>query len=260
MSNQAVCMTGTKKPQLSPKDRIIFALDYQSLNEAIPQIKKLKDHVGLFKLGLTLLLSEGLAKVIDQIQQITGGQKVFVDLKFSKATDIPQQMSGVSSVVVSESPAIEFVTVHTQDGEKFVKEVVEKLKRGTKVLGVTVLTSISEKEAKNLFDGSSVLDRVMELSKIANKAGCNGVVCSGHEVKSIKQAFGRDFIAVIPGIRPSWTKIPMDDQRRVMTPREVIVNGADYIVVGRPISLDKDPAGAADRISEEIAQALEQRE
>ncbi len=250
-------MLGTKNPQLSPKDRIIFALDFQSLNEATPYIKKLKGHVGLFKVGLTLLISEGL-RVIDLIQQMTGGQKVFVDLKFSKATDIPQQMEGVSSVLISGSQGIEFITVHTHEGEKVVKEIVNKFKNGTKVLGITVLTSLSENESQSLYN-ISVSDRVIALSTIAKKAGCDGVVCSGHEVKAIKERFGQNFIVVTPGIRPSWTKIPRDDQRRIVTPKEAIINGADYIVVGRPISWDKDPVGAADKITAEIAQALEKR-
>lgn len=246
-------MSGAQEPQLSPKDRIIFALDFQSLKEATPYVQKLKGHVGLFKVGLTLLISEGL-KVIDQIQQMTGGQKIFLDLKFSRATDIPQQMEGVSSLI-SGKPGIEFITVHTYEGEKVVREVVNKFKNVTKVLGITVLTSLSETESKSLY-GTPLPDRVMNLATAAKKAGCDGVVCSGHEVKAIKEEFGQNFIVVTPGIRPSWTKIKQDDQRRVMTPGEAIRKGADYIVVGRPVSWDKDPVGAADKIAQEIAQAL----
>jgi len=260
MSNQVACMSDTRKSKLSSKDRIIFALDFQSLKEATPLIRDLKDHVGLFKVGLTLLLSEGI-KVINQIQDITGDQKAktFLDLKLGNRNDIPNQMLGMLSVLISSSPGVEFITVHMMQGEKIVKEVVDKFKNETKVLGVTVLTSTSEEESKSLY-GTDVLDSVIALSNTAKEAGCNGVVCSGREVKAIKKLFGHGFITVTPGIRPSWSRIPNDDQRRVTTPREAIENGADYIVVGRPISLDKDPVGAADRISEEIAQALEQPE
>jgi orotidine-5'-phosphate decarboxylase len=249
-------MPHTKKHQLSPKDRIIFALDFLSLKESKPFIKNLKNRVGLFKVGLTLLLSEGI-KVIDKIHELTGGQKVFLDLKFTK-TDIPQQMLGVLSVMASGSRGIKFITVHTHQDEKNIREVVDKFKNGTKVLGVTVLTSVSGEESKNLL-GTDVLDSVITLSHTAKKAGCHGVVCSGYEAKAVRSMFGPDFIIVTPGIRPSWQRVSNDDQRRATTPKEAISNGADYLVVGRPIALDKDPAGAADKIAEEIAQALEQQ-
>src|SRR6266446_6767651 len=111
MSNQVACMSDTGKSKLSPKDRIIFALDFQSLKEATPLIRDLKDHVGLFKVGLTLLFSEGI-KVINQIQDITGDQKakVFLDLKLGNRNDIPNQMLGMLSVLISSSPGVEFMT------------------------------------------------------------------------------------------------------------------------------------------------------
>jgi len=250
-------MPRMKKHQLSPKDRIIFALDFLSLKESKPYIKSLKNRVGLFKVGLTLLLSEGI-KVIDKIHDLTGGQKVFLDLKFTK-TDIPQQMLGVLSVMASGSRGIKFITVHTHQDEKNIREVVDKFKNGTKVLGVTVLTSVSGEESKN-FLGTDVLNSVIALSSAAKKAGCHGVVCSGYEAKAVRKMFGPDFIIVTPGIRPAWHRVANDDQRRATTPKEAIINGADYLVVGRPIALDKDPAGAADKIADEITQALEQSE
>jgi orotidine-5'-phosphate decarboxylase len=246
-------MTKTKNSKLFPKDRIIFALDFPTLNEAKPFIKKLKGRVGLFKVGLTLLIGEGI-RVVDKILELTQGQKVFLDLKFTK-TDIPQQMLGLVSVMVTGSRGIEFITVHTDQDEKNIREFVHRFKNGTKVLGVTVLTSVSEAEANTVY-GLDVLNRVVALSGTAQKAGCHGVVCSGDEAKAVRSMFGPDFIIVTPGIRPSWHGIPHDDQRRVATPKEAILNGADYLVVGRPIALDKDPAGAADRIAEEIAQAF----
>ena len=138
-------------------------------------------------------------------------------------------------------------------------EFVNQFQNGTKVLGVTVWTTLSDKESKKQFDGRSASEQVLFLARNAKKTGCAGAVCSGREVENVKQAVGSDFIVVTPGIRPSWSSIPKDDQQRVTTPEQAILNGADYIVVGRPIALDKDPVGAADRISEEIARALEQR-
>jgi orotidine-5'-phosphate decarboxylase len=250
-------MPRTKRHPVSSKDRIVFALDFLSFKESKPYIQKLKNRVGLFKVGLALLFSEGI-KIVDKIHDLTGGQKVFLDIKFTK-TDIPQQMLGVLSVLAASSRGIKFITVHTHQDEKNIQEVVEKFKNGTKVLGVTVLTSVSGEEAQSLL-GADVLNRVVTLSGIARNAGCHGVVCSGYEAKAVRSLLGPDFIIVTPGIRPSWQSVKNDDQRRATTPTEAILNGADYLVVGRPIALHKDPAGAADKIADEIAEALEQRE
>ena len=130
------------------------------------------------------------------------------------------------------------------------------MQNGTKVLGITVLTSLTEEESKELGYPGSIEERVLTRAGIAKRAGCAGVVCSGHEAKAVKQKFGEDFIVVTPGIRPSWSNIINDDQRRIMTPKEAILNGSDYIVVGRPISIAKDPVEASDKIAQEIEEAL----
>ena len=118
---------------------------------------------------------------------------------------------------------------------------------------MTVLTSVNQESSK-----ITPQQRVLELAQIAKTAGCDGVVCSGHEAEAVKEKLGRDFIVVTPGIRPLWGEIKKDDQKRIMAPGDAIRNGADYIVVGRPIPTAKDPAEAASRaekIAEEIAAA-----
>lgn len=245
-----------KESTLLPHQRIIFALDYPSFEEARPFIEALKDKVGLFKIGWTLLLSEGL-NVLAKIEGIEGvSAKFFLDIKYSSRSveDIPQQVGGMASVIASKTRGDEFITVHTYEGEALVGEAVKKFKtKGTKILGVTVLTSVNQENSK-----ITPLQRVLELAQIAKTAGCDGVVCSGHEAGAVKEKLGRDFIVVTPGIRPVWAEIKKDDQKRIMTPGDAIRNGADYIVVGRPISAAKDPAEAASRaekIAEEIAVA-----
>lgn len=244
----------------SSHQKIIFALDFKSFEEAKPFIRDLKDKVGLFKIGWTLLISEGL-NVIERIQDITGASdKFFLDYKYRSAIDkavddIPEQIGGMASVLMSKSKGVEFITVHTSEGEESVRGFVSRFNTNeTKVLGVTVLTSTDQEDVKQLTD-LSIKEMVLQRAGIARRAGCSGVVCSGHEARAIKDNFGLDFIVVTPGIRPSWSEIRKDDQRRTVTPAEAIRNGADYIVVGRPISTAKDYVGAAEKIAQEIETA-----
>ncbi len=239
-------------PSLSAKGRIIFPLDFDSLNLAIKFVETLRDHVGLFKVGLTLFVKEG-PQVLHRIQQIAGN-KIFLDLKFH---DIPETVRSVSAVISSLSGEVTFITVHTSDGEAMVRAAVEATKDGTRVLGVTVLTSLSDVDLKAAGLRKTVQERVLDLSRIAKSAGCAGVVCSGHEARAVKQELGKDFIVVTPGIRPKWAAVSGDDQRRIMTPGEAILNGADYVVVGRPIYKAQDPVQAAEKIADEIEKALQ---
>jgi orotidine-5'-phosphate decarboxylase len=228
-----------------------------SLDEARPFIESMKDNVGLFKIGLTLLMGEGV-HVIKKIKEITGKEnKFFLDVKFS---DIPQQVGGIAAVLMSESKSVEFITVHLHEGEARIKETVKKFKTNeTKILGVTVLTSRDDNDLKE--EGSSLTAEEMVLKRagIAKRSDCSGVVCSGHEAKLVKAQYGQDFIVVTPGIRPAWSLIENDDQRRIMTPGNAISNGADYIVVGRPIYKAKDPVEAAQKIAGEIETALKEK-
>lgn len=249
-----------KTQSLSPQQRIIFALDFPSFDEARPYIEELKDHVGIFKIGWTLFMGDGL-NVINKIQKITGANKFFLDFKFSSHTinDIPKQRGGVKAVFLSRSQDIEFITVHTHEEEKAVSEVVKQFKTGeVKVLGVTVLTSSGREDIEGIGQRKTVEERVLDLARKAKNAGCHGVVCSGQEARSVRAEFGKDFIIITPGIRPQGSHIHQDDQRRTVTPGDAVRNGADYIVVGRPISEAKDPIEAAQKIAKEIQEALKQ--
>jgi orotidine-5'-phosphate decarboxylase len=241
---------------LSARERIIFPLDFTSLQEAARYIEMLKDHVGLFKVGLTLFVKEG-PKVIEAIQKTAKNNKVFLDLKFH---DIPETLGNAAAALMEQSHAIKFITVHTSEGEAIAKAVVDAMKNGTQVLGITVLTSLGQAELQALEISDTVEQRVLRLAQIAKNAGCAGIVCSGREAKAAKRKFGKDFIVVTPGIRPSWSVIPGDDQQRIMTPREAIVQGADYIVVGRPIYKDPHPIKAAEKVAHEIDAALKNSE
>jgi orotidine-5'-phosphate decarboxylase len=140
-------------------------------------------------------------------------------------------------------------------GRANLRRVVERIPSGIGILAVTLLTSLGKEDLrdlpyrKELVENPSLL--VEELARSAREAGCTGVVCSGQEVQRIKKRFGKDLIVVTPGIRPLWSAAP-DDQKRVVTPSQAVSQGADYIVVGRPIRDAEDPAAAADRIAAEM--------
>lgn len=247
---------------LLPKDRIIVALDVKSFEELRPLVLDLKDHVGLFKIGWTLLISEGL-NVIRKIRDLSeGAGRLFLDFKLTSRTithlveDIPQQQRGAAEVLLNESRGVGFVTVHTYEGERKVGDLVQSFRtEGTKILGVTLLTSTDASDSEE--NSSKPEEIVLKRATIAKNAGCDGAVCSGREAKLVKEWYGANFLVVTPGIRPSWSQIEHDDQKRVTTARDAIRNGADYIVVGRPIYSEKDYVGAAKRIAEEIECALD---
>ena len=237
---------------LSAKDRIIFQLDFYSLDQARPFIECLKDHVGMFKIGLALFVKEGI-EGLHHIQEIAG-HRLFFDLKFH---DIPETVARASAALMSGGVSIRFMTVHASDGEGVVRAAVEGAKGGTQVLGITVLTNLTDEDLVASGIQQKVQERVLNLAWVTKRAGGAGVVCSGREVRAVKAELGQDFIVVTPGIRPTWASIPGDDQRRSMTPKEAIINGSDYLVIGRPIYKAPDPVEAAKKIAREVEEAIQ---
>lgn len=241
---------------LSPKDRIIFALDVSTLKEAEELIMMLKDHVGMFKIGLQLFVGEG-PKVIDAVLSRSSQSKVFLDMKFH---DIPETVKG--ALKSAGMHGVEFVTVHCDEGKGLLKTAVESTGGRTNILGVTVLTSLSKDDLADIGIGPELRDPeklVLHRARIAKTAGCRGIVCSGEEVKAVKKEFGNSLVVVTPGIRLAGEGIKNDDQKRIVTPYQAVYDGADYIVVGRPIRTAADPAGTANAIAREIEQALKDR-
>ncbi|MEK6590962.1 MAG: orotidine-5'-phosphate decarboxylase [Nitrospinota bacterium] len=248
-------------PLKEPKDRIIFPLDFPEINPAMRYVEILKDHIGLFKVGLELFVREGPAilRAISDARRDRnkpqGREKIFLDLKFH---DIPETVK--RALKSADVFRVDFITVHCDEGKGMMESMVETASERIKVLAVTLLTSLSSEGLKEMGmreDLQDPLRLVLHRAKIAKSAGCAGVVCSGLEAEYVKKELGEDFIVVTPGIRPSWSIIRHDDQKRITTPSEAIKAGADYIVVGRPITASKDPADAARRIAEEIEKALD---
>lgn len=231
---------------MAPHERIIFPLDVYTLDDAVNYLNALKGRVGLVKIGYSLIIREGRS-VLDRLHELAE-VPLFVDLKFH---DIPRTVQQAVSALVAASDHVRFLTVHTCDGEAIVRAAVAGVRPGVGVLGVTVLTSVSAA----VDEAESTQSRVVALAQLARRAGCEGIVCSGHEVQAVKAALGRECLVVVPGIRPDWSEVTHDDQQRAMTPAQAIAAGADYLVIGRPIAASKDPAGAAERIAEEIAEA-----
>jgi orotidine-5'-phosphate decarboxylase len=261
------------------KDKLIFALDVPDLKQAEDYVKKLGHSAGCFKVGLELFVKEG-PKVLEVIRDHSDAD-IFLDLKLH---DIPATLSRalISAASHAKKYKVKYVTIHLEEGEALLDIPQEVKDAELEILGVTMLTSISEEDLtrfdldqirKNisnrisLFEESthqelSRLDKiVIERAMQAEVSGCAGVICSGNEVRLINILFP-DLKAVVPGIRPEWSVVGNDDQRRVTTPAQAIERGADRIVVGRPIRDAKGPEGpkeAADRIVEEIAEALQKK-
>lgn len=238
---------------MGPKDRLIFPLDVPTRKEAQRLIELLKNEVGLFKVGLELFVAAGPEFLPALVE--AAGIGFFLDLKFH---DIPATVRG--ALRRASLSGAKFVTVHCDQGRQLLETVV-KSTHGPQVLAVTVLTSLDSQDLESLGFAPEFARHPSRLvllrARLAKEAGCAGVVCSGWEAGAVKAALGPDFIVVTPGIRPAWSVVTDDDQKRIMTPSEAIRAGADYIVVGRPIRTAADPVAAARRVVAEIAQALE---
>lgn len=235
--------------------RLIFALDVDSLAEAQKWVRLLHGQVGVFKVGKQLFTRCGPDVV--RMVRAEGGE-VFLDLKYH---DIPNTvaMAGVEACRLG----VRMFNVHALGGREMmartVAEVDARYPRGSAerplLLAVTILTSSSEETLREAGIERPVREMVPRLARLAREAGMDGVVASPQEVGLIRQACGAGFAIVTPGVRP--TSAALDDQKRVMTPGEAIAAGADYLVIGRPISAAADPAAAAEMILEEMALALE---
>ena len=232
--------------QIPLNERIIFALDVDSKDEAERWLDRLDDQVRFYKVGLQLFLAGGFP-VIDMILQ--RGHKVMVDLKFF---DIPETVA--LAVRELKNKGATFITVHGND--PILRAAVQE--RGSaQILAVTVLTSFDESDMREMGMTGSIEDLVYLRARKALALGCDGVVSSGLEVPRLRDGLGDKFLIVTPGIRPGTNDmIQDDDQKRVASAHAAIRNGADYVVVGRPIRNAKDPIGIVRALQDEIAAAL----
>lgn len=237
---------------MQARERIVLALDVDTREEALRLVKNLVGEVGVFKVGMQLFNSAG-PDIVKNIHDLGG--RVFVDLKFH---DIPNTV-GAAGKVLTRLNAFMF-NVHAAGGKEMMSRIVTDVKEEAAqmgitppvILAVTVLTSISQPELQEemLISGLDVQDVVVKWAFMAKETGISGVVCSPQEIKAIRNACGPDFIIVTPGIRPAWSE--KNDQKRITTPRQALELGADYMVIGRPITQAAHPKEAAQKIIEEL--------
>jgi len=235
------------------KDYIVFPLDVPDPDRARTLVSLLANDVGIFKVGLELFIRSG-PELVRWIME-AGSARVFLDLKLH---DIPETVKRAMARVAELG--VFFATVHCGESRAMLEAAVQGAGGRVHVLGVTLLTSISAEEVaaagyRQAYSGD-LRQLVMKKAGMARDAGCAGIVCSGREVQAVKAAFGPDFQAVTPGIRPVGRGVAADDQARVVTPAMAIGRGADYLVIGRPIRDAGDPAAAAREIAAEIETAL----
>jgi len=234
------------KPEDARK-KIIFALDVSSVSEIDRFAGMLSGMVGMFKVGKELFTSSGPAAV--KAVQRHGG-KVFLDLKYH---DIPNTVA--SAMLEAARLGVHLVNLHALGGGVMMETAATAVKKefgadSPKLLAVTILTSSTEASLRQIGIDHSVQDMVVRLARLAKESGMDGVVASPLEIGLIREACGEDFLIVTPGVRPSFAAA--DDQKRIMTPAEAVRDGADYLVIGRPIARAADPVKAAQMISDEI--------
>lgn len=231
-------------------ERIILALDVADPETAKEWVRKTESKITFYKVGLQLFLA-GWFDIIDWI--IGRGHKVMVDLKFF---DIPETVK--LAMMQLRDKGVTFATVHGNDPIiRASLEATAGQDSGLKILGVTVLTSFGEEDMRALGMTGTIEDLVYFRAKRALELGCDGVVSSGMEAERLRQGLGEKLIIVTPGIRPGANvEENIDDQTRIMTAGKAIRNGADYVVVGRPITKAVDPLQVIDELQEEIRRAL----
>lgn len=240
---------------LQPKDRIVVALDVETTAQALALVEQLRGQVGMFKIGKQLFTAAGP----DIVRHIVGlGERVFLDLKYH---DIPNTVA--SAGVEAARLGVSIFNVHALGGSAMMRATVDAINAAAErdsltkplILAVTILTSHDQASLHEIGLERSIQEQVIRLAELADKSGINGVVASPLEIAPLRAAIANpQFVILTPGVRPAGAAL--NDQKRVMTPGEAVKAGADYLVIGRPITGAENPAMAAQKIREEIEQAV----
>ena len=233
---------------LTPASRIFVSIDTPETASARGLAESLADTVGGIKLGLEFFVGQGPAGICSVVSGI--GLPLFIDLKLH---DIPNTVAATVRAMLPLQPT--FLTIHTSGGPAMMRAAAEAASmtdlQRPKLLGVTVLTSLDDDDLVSVGQSVPVLDQARRLAALAQSSGLDGIICSPAEVAALRADCGPDFVLMVPGIRPAGSAV--GDQKRVMTPRDAVEQGADYLVIGRPITQASDPAAAARSIVEELA-------
>ncbi len=235
--------------QLNPKDRLILSLDFDEDQKALSLLEQLRGEVSYCKVGLQLFTRYGL-KLLKSIRQLD--YRIFLDLKFH---DIPNTVaSAIRSLAEVEIDILNMHALCGEEGMKRAKEALSIQHPSAKLVAVTVLTSLNTQSINDMGVGITASEWVLKLCDLACQSGLDGVVCSAQEVNAVKSMNGQQFLTICPGIRRLTDEV--GDQKRITTPLEAIQNGADWLVVGRPIIQAPDPKMEAISIIEEIEKGL----
>ena len=227
---------------ITPRDRLIVALDFPTKSEALALASTLSGVVSIYKIGLQLYTAEG-PEIVREVAAT--GAKIFLDLKLH---DIPNTVA--KAVAVAGELGVQMLTVHLSGGHAMLSAAAEAKPPNLLLLGVTVLTSSTPETLRETGVNFSIEEQVVRLAELGQKSGIDGLISSPHEVKTLRNRLGNGTKLVTPGIRPSWAA--PDDQKRFTTPKDALKNGADYLVIGRPITAAPDPRSAVDRLLAEI--------
>jgi len=232
---------------MKPTDRIFVALDTTDADEAVAMAEKLNGLVGGVKMGKEFFTAHGPSEV-NRIS--ANGMPVFLDLKYH---DIPNTVAGAIRAASKMKPFM--VNVHAMGGTAMMRAAASAAAEAGDdkplLIAVTVLTSLGDEDLNAMGIAGSAEEQVIRLAKLTQDCGLDGVVCSAREVTALRKACGENFKLVVPGIRPTWAS--SDDQKRVVTPSDAIKMGADYLVIGRPITSASDPVEAAKKIAAELS-------
>ncbi|MGI8820778.1 MAG: orotidine-5'-phosphate decarboxylase [Chthoniobacterales bacterium] len=224
------------------RERLIVALDFADSEQALTSAQQLADEISWFKIGLQLYTAEG-PQIVRAIRET--GARVFLDLKLH---DIPNTVAG--AVTAAARLGVGMLTVHLSGGRKMLEAAVAACPPDLLLLGVTVLTSSDKQTLLETGVASTVADQTMRLAELGVAAGIRGFIASPQEVGALRGELGRESTLITPGVRPIWAEA--NDQKRFATPREAIMAGADYLVVGRPITAHHHPREAVSQILDEI--------
>lgn len=235
---------------MNNKDKILCAIGTPDLEQAVSLSQRLQPHIGGFKLGLEFFTANGPSG-IEKVAE--SGMPVFLDLKFH---DIPNTVAGAVRSAIRLKPIL--MTIHASGGPEMMRAAAEAAKEESDkqnlpcplLLAVTVLTSMDKGDLDAIGMIGEAHSQVLRLAELAQTNGINGIVCSPREIELVKKAFDNELTLVVPGIRPVWAA--KGDQKRIMTPADAVRAGADYLVIGRPITQADNPEEAAQKIAEEI--------
>lgn len=226
---------------LNAKKFLYCAIDYKEIEEAERLLSIISDAIGGIKLGLEFFISNGINGV-NKLKKFN--LPIFLDLKLH---DIPNTVSEAIDAALIAKP--DFISVHINGGTEMLKIISKKKK--TKIIGVTMLTSLDERDLLSFGINISVPEYVKKLVKLASEFDLDGVVCSPNELKMLREIYPKDFVLITPGIRLENSK-KNDDQKRISSPGDAVKNGSDILIIGRPITRSKDPLFAIQNIKDDI--------